>query len=63
MTVPAPRQGTRSARSLGAVFLLPGFAFLALGASTRQTAFLAIGPAFLVIGIAFLARARKTQRP
>ena len=63
MTAIDPRPRTRLARSPGSVCLVLGIAFLALGAGTRQIAFLAIGPAFLVIGIAFLARARKTSRP
>lgn len=64
MTTPDPRVPAppAPARNSGTVFLICGLVFLAVGAGTRQVAFLAMGPAFLAIGIAFLARARKAGR-
>ena len=45
--------------STGAVFVVLGLAFIAIGAA-RQRAFVAVGIAFLVIGAVRMARSRRS---
>lgn len=46
-------------RGPGLALLIVGIVFVAVGAGTRQTAFLTLGPSLVAIGVVLLANARR----
>jgi hypothetical protein len=50
-------------RAPGAVFLVIGIVFLAVGSSGQRGAFIAVGASFIAIGLALLVRQRRAGGP
>jgi len=59
----APSGSPARSRAPGAVFLVIGIVFLAVGSSGQRTAFIAVGAAFIAVGVALLVRHRLAGGP